>query len=198
VDLVRDPRLRSDRTAAYFAQLPETARRCARPFARHMQNWLGMTDPPTHTRLRNIILRAFTPAIVRQWEPRIPNICHGLLDRAEGLSDTPDLKTDLADHLPATVICHMLGLSADIHDQFRAWTDGLIPGVEKTGPALIEGVATAQAAYEQMHEFLMPIINERRQRPGDDLISLLAQAEWEGHHLDDDEMLGMSVFLFIA
>ena len=198
LDLARDTRAVLDRTDASFDQLPLDLRRETEPFSKHVWNWLGMTDLPKHTRLRQIITHAFTPKVIRKLEPRIRHIALDLLDRAKANSNTPDLKTQFADRLPATVICEMLDIPTDMHEQFCAWTLGLVQGVEKTGPTLIEGVKTAQQAYEQMCDFMMPIIHERRKRPGQDLMSLLAQTEYEDQRLNDDEMLGMSVFLFVA
>ena len=198
LELLRDPRAKNDRTDAYFCQLPDEMRAKTAGFERHISNWLGMIDPPKHTRLRELITWAFTPKVVRGLEPRIRDLTRDLLDHIQSIAGPVDLKAEFADRIPATIICEMLELPTDHHDDFRNLVYDILEGVEKTGPALHEGIGIALPAYEKIETFMMPIIEKRRKNPGEDLISRLACGEWEGKRLDDDEMLGLSTFMFVA
>jgi cytochrome P450 len=87
------------------------------------------SDPPEHTRLRQLVKRAFTPRRVESLRPRIEEITSSLLDTMVG-KDVVDLIDAVAFPLPVTVICELLGLPLTDHDQFRIWTGQLLLGRE--------------------------------------------------------------------
>ena len=68
-----------------------------------------LQDPPTHTRLRKLVKKAFTPRAIEAWRPRVEAITQELLDRVAG-SGRMDLIADLARPVPATLICELLGV----------------------------------------------------------------------------------------
>ncbi|HLY27498.1 MAG TPA: hypothetical protein VKQ72_14230, partial [Aggregatilineales bacterium] len=90
------------------------------PFAaidRHLLN----IDPPDHTRLRSLVHKAFTPAMVEALRPRIAEIANGLLDEIEARREM-DLISDFGFPLPIIVIAQLLGIPPEERDQFRYWT----------------------------------------------------------------------------
>ena len=129
-------------------------------------------DPPEHTRLRSMVSRAFTPRRVTELEPRVRAICRTLLARGVD-GEEFDFVADFGALLPSMVICELLG----VPEADRDWTRRTI---DKTfhiepGVGMINDVAFA--AQIEMHEFLGGLLKERRDRPGDDLLSALTQHE---------------------
>src|SRR5438552_4514104 len=77
-------------------------------------------DPPRHRQLRNLVTQAFTPRMVAQLEPRINAITHELLDQVADAGEM-DVVRDLAYPLPVTVIAELLGIAAELREDFKRW-----------------------------------------------------------------------------
>ncbi len=157
------------------------------------------TDPPAHTRLRSLVNKAFTPRIVQGLESRMHEIAHGLLDDALEAREV-DLVEALTYPLPVTVIAEMIGIPASDRAQFKQWSD---QAVANLGLVFLTGVDADRVArqrrlLEEMHSYLIPLAEERRARPRDDLLTGLVQAEHEGSKLSHDEMISMLVLLLVA
>jgi pimeloyl-[acyl-carrier protein] synthase len=162
-----------------------------------------VSDPPDHTRLRNLVQKAFTPRMVEQLRPRIMAIVDDLLDRA--LEDGRDIEViaDLAYPLPVFVIAELLGVPAEDRETFRDWSAALAASLD---PLLTEtAVARAAAAREALHAYLRGIIAERRREPRLDLISALVAVEeptlergGRGDVLSEPELVVMCSLLLIA
>ena len=150
---------------------------------------IGM-DPPDQTKLRKLVVRAFTPQRVGAMEARIRGLCTRFLD---GLVEEGecDLIARFAALLPSDVISTLLGAPPEQHAQLRLWTADLLTRED--------GVATppaaAQEASQNLIAFFQRLIVEKRRRPGDDLVSGLVAAELEGRRLSDEEILGFAMLL---
>ncbi len=193
----RDPRLNSDRASINMRSLPESLRNKYQTLGEHVSNWLGFTDPPKHTRLRNLVGKAFTPRVTLKLRPRIQRITNNLLEQAEKKGRI-DLINDYAFRLPATVICELLGIPADHQDKFRECTEYMAAFVGSMGPEMIKIADRANESYNQLAEYFRELAADRRREPKDDLISILARVDEDGDTLDEKELLGMAVFLFVA
>ncbi|WP_399083175.1 cytochrome P450 [Streptomyces sp. BBFR2] len=127
-------------------------------------NLLNM-DPPDHTRVRRLVVRAFTPGRVEALRPAVRRVADSLLDAVEP-AGRADLIADYAGHLPIIVICDLLGVpAADRHD-FRAWTDRLITP-DPSRPELMK------QSIGQLLAYFTGLIATKRAHPGDDLLSEL-------------------------
>ncbi|MGW5112923.1 hypothetical protein [Nocardia sp. NPDC004123] len=130
-----DPRLHKD--AAETDALLSTKRGTPRsdPSALALLTHMLNTDPPSHTRLRKLVPRVFTPRQVAELRPRIEGITASLLDALEGLTD-PDLLGEFAEPLPMTVICELLGIPPEDRADFQDWTRALltVAGLEEDLP----------------------------------------------------------------
>jgi cytochrome P450 len=144
------------------------------------------TDPPRHRQLRALVSQAFTPRAVDDLAPRIAAITDALLDQVAG-SGRMDVVQDLAYPLPVIVIAELLGVPAEERDQFKTWSDAI---TSTTG----EGPRAQQA----MASYFAKLIEERRRRPRQDLVSALMAAQIEGEHLSVPELLGFCVLLLVA
>jgi cytochrome P450 len=151
------------------------------------------TDPPRHRQLRSLVTQAFTPRAVEALTPRISEITDTLLDPAISLR-TMDLIEGLAYPLPVIVIAELMGIPAADRDRFKQWSDVIVrPASEEPGAPDGQG-----GAHREMAAYFMGMIEERRRRPGNDLISKLLAAQIDGQHLDAVELLGFCALLLVA
>ena len=183
------------RMATLLDKLPETLRPNLELLYQHYSVGLIFSDPPDHTRLRALVTKAFTPAMVERMRPRIQTIVSELLDAVESRG-AMDVIEDFAYPLPATVICEMLGLPQSDRPQFRRWSDDII-GLLSAG-ADAERAERGQHSLRDLRDYYRRIIGERRNRPGEDLISALIQAHEHGQRLSEAELLSTSVTLLTA
>ena len=166
------------------------------PIYRSMRHWMLTQNPPDHTRLRGLVVQAFTARRVEDMRPRIQQIVDATLDRIAPRRHA-DLIADFAFRLPVTVICEMLGIPPDHHEMFL--TDArdsgrLLDPVQLSRAELDEANArdlAAAAYFQQLFEL-------RRREPGDDLTTRLVQAEEQGGKLTNEELTANIILLFRA
>ena len=152
-------------------------------------------DPPDHTRLRALVSKAFTPRSVRELHPRVERIVAELLDDLDG-KDRFDLIESVAFPMPITVIAEMLGVPARDMDRFERWSNDISLTIE---PSLRDDqIRLVECATEELYEYFEGIIEERRLKPEDDMITALLNAEDEGDRLTHSELLGTLVLLLVA
>src|SRR5215467_717902 len=151
-------------------------------------------DPPRHRQLRNLVSQAFTPRMVAQLEPRITAITNELLDHVTAACEM-DVVRDLAYPLPVTVIAELLGIPAELREEFKRWSDAIVAGDE--GLSEDERKALIQEV-QGMYGYFTQVLEERRQHPQDDLVSALLAAEVDGKRLSNVELLGFCGLLLVA
>jgi cytochrome P450 len=151
-------------------------------------------DPPDHTRLRKLASREFTQRRVETLRPRIEEITAGLVDAmtAEGKTSA-DAVTALALPLPITVICELLGVEPEEQARFRQWGDKVLT----VGGPGADADAAREAAGALMG-YLTGLIERKRARPGEDLLTRLLQAQEDGDSLDAEELRTLAMTILIA
>jgi cytochrome P450 len=143
-----------------------------------------------HRIKRALVSPAFSAAAVRVLVERLLRpLAHQLIDAWQGRSEL-DLVAEYCRRFPLLVITRLLGIPSDDEQQLIDWIHGLFQF-----PWDPEG---ALRARESLTGYLLPIVQARRREPHDDLISLLAAAELEGHRLDDEDVLSFLRLLFPA
>jgi cytochrome P450 len=169
--------------------MQETVYRC-------MRHWMLQQDPPDHTRLRGLVVKAFTARRVEDMRPRIQQIVNQSLDRVADRGHM-DLIEDFAFRLPVTVICDMLGIPEDHREAFykSSRTGGRLLDPVPLSPAEIEEANTGNAAAQLYFQKLFEL---RRRSPGDDLTTQLVQAEEDGTKLSNEELTANIILLFGA
>ncbi|MFI5688146.1 cytochrome P450 [Streptomyces sp. NPDC051636] len=146
-------------------------------------------DAPDHTRLRGLVAKAFTPRRVEDLRPRIQHRVNELIDSAPAAE--ADLMAALAEPLPMTVICELLGIPAADRPNFRAWTNSLMS--PRPGAA-----AESRAAMRNMYQFLIDVLASKRRHPTDDLLSALLASHDEHDRLTEAELVSLSFLLLFA
>jgi hypothetical protein len=153
-------------------------------------------DPPNHTRLRKLVSKAFTPRAVEGWRSRVRAIVDERLGPALAAGHM-DVIEDLALPVPSTLICEMLGVPVSDRPLFTRWTADATHALAGTmAPPEIQ--ARAQNAALALGGYFTDLIEERRRRLTDDLLSLLIRAEEEGDRLSHAELVVQSIGLLIA
>jgi cytochrome P450 len=151
-------------------------------------------EPPRHTRLRNLVLRAFTSRRIAALQPEIESLAHELIDAL------PDGEFDLLPHfgqkLPVIIIARLLGVPESMSDDLLKWSRAMV-GMYMAGRTL-ETEYRAVAATEAFVAFLRGYIDARRQEPRDDLITELIAAEEESEKLCTDELISTCILLLNA
>jgi cytochrome P450 len=166
------------------------------PVFRSMSHWMLQQDPPDHTRLRGLVVKAFTARRVEDMRPRIQQIVDQTLDRVAPQGHM-DLIEDFAFRLPVTIICDMLGIPEEHREVFYTSSrDGgrILDPVPLTPAEIAEGNASnamAQMYFQQLFEL-------RRKNPGNDLTTQLVQAEEDGSKLSNEELTANIILLFGA
>jgi cytochrome P450 len=166
------------------------------PIYRSMSHWMLQQDPPDHTRLRGLVVSAFTARRVEDMRPRIKAIVDDLLDRVADKGKM-DIVADFAFPLPVTVICDMLGIPEADRALFHAGARGsgrLLDPVPLNRAELDEANAN-NAASEIYFNNLFEL---RRREPGPDLTTHLVQAEQGGDKLTNEELTANIILLFGA
>jgi cytochrome P450 len=166
------------------------------PIFRSMSHWMLQQDPPDHTRLRGLVVKAFTARRVEDMRPRIRQVVDQTLDAVIDRGHM-DLIADFAFRLPVTIICDMLGIPEEHREVFHTGSrDGgrILDPVPLT-PAEI---AAANAANAMAKMYFDQLFELRRRQPGDDLTTQLVQAEEDGSKLTNDELTANIILLFGA
>ncbi|MFF1262371.1 MULTISPECIES: cytochrome P450 [unclassified Streptomyces] len=184
-----DSRLSSD---VHDAADPRLLERLPATERESMLRTMLRSDPPDHTRLRRLVSKAFTARRVAELRPRVQEITDGLLD-AIVPAGKAELVEDFALPLPVTVISELLGVPVADRDDFQRWTDSMIlQGPEPPDPARVD------QAWRHMRSYLTGLLQDKRARPGDDLLSALIATRDEEHQLDEDELIAMAFLLLVA
>lgn len=146
-------------------------------------------DPPDHTRLRRLVSRVFSPRVIDRLRDYVAQVVDDLLEPMvrEGGGD---LVTGFADHIPVTVVCHLLGVPPSDHQQCRTWSEevglSVEPGVSN------EQMKRADRAQLEYDSYFRALAAEKRAHPADDVMTLLTQAEDEGDKLSEQELVSMA------
>ncbi|MFI2236257.1 cytochrome P450 [Streptomyces chrestomyceticus] len=185
-----EPRLSKD-TARYFADKPSK-----RDLAPAVSTTMLATDPPDHTRLRRLAVKAFTPAAVARLEPRVAEIAAGLLDRMAARGGTADLIEDFAVPLPIEVIGDLLGVPREDRAALRGWSNDLFAAGAPD---------TIDTASHAISDYMTELIAKKRAAgaaeeagEGRDLLTDLIAARDEGERLSEFELVSLAVLLVVA
>ena len=195
VSVLRDPRFIANRSRSNGFQKADPFRALPPRMQEGIYKSLLMNDAPDHTRLRNLVNKAFTPRRVEALRPRVQELVDETLDRVAGAGEM-ELVRDLAYPLPVTVIAELLGVPSEDRARFKAWSTALRVLLDPVG--LATGMDAATRAYEEMSDYFEALFAERRREPKDDLVTALVQAEIDGDRLDEVELMALCALILGA
>ena len=148
-------------------------------------------DPPRHTQLRAIVNKAFTSRTLKHMEAEVASLVEELLDDMAGKT-VIDISEDFTIPLPVYIIARLMGIPEDRAEDFKRWSDAL------TGTSEAASLEERLPDIMEMATYFGSLIPERRENPGDDLISKVVQAEVDGVGISDEDIVGFNILLLIA
>ncbi|MFT7382637.1 MAG: cytochrome P450 [Urechidicola sp.] len=163
---------------------------------RLLQQTMLLKDPPDHKRIRSLAAKAFGAARINEMQPQIEAIVDELLDDLQ-TRNSGDLLHEFAFKLPVIVICDMLGIP--VEDRTRFLEGSNISGrlIDPT-PLSEAELAEENSRAAESAEYFAALCQERRERPQDDLVTALVQAETDEGKLSRDELVANIGLLFGA
>ena len=167
-------------------------------------NWLHAdsildSEPPKHTRLRSLVMKAFNPKKIESLRPDVERLTAMLLDQAEAKLEERgqfDLIADFAEPLPVKVIASMLGFPDSDEHLLRPWSQAIVKMYEVSPSD--KDKAEAKIASAEFADYVQGLMVERKKNPGTDLISDLAMVEEDGEKLNAHELIATCVLLLNA
>ena len=173
----------------------------ARSYPERMADWALVEahsmlelEPPRHTRLRGLVLRAFTSRRIAGLRPDIEQVTAELL--ASLPSEPFDLIPTFCAQLPVRIIARLLGVPEDMWPDLLRWSNTMVAMYQAGRTRAIEDAANQASA--EFTAFLRSYIDKRRNDPRDDLITHLIAAEEDGEKLNTDELIGTCILLLNA
>ena len=167
-------------------------------------NWLHSdslldSEPPKHTRLRSLLVKAFNKNKIDSLRPDVERLTAALLKDIEVKLETTgkfDVIGDFAEPLPVKVIAALLGFPDEDEHLLRPWSQAIVKMYE-INPSQ-ETQDAAKLASHEFAEYVRGLMHERKANPGTDLISDLAAVEEDGQKLNAQELIATCVLLLNA
>ncbi|MFN2251304.1 MAG: cytochrome P450 [Anaerolineae bacterium] len=195
VQVLRDwKRFSSDRMGFLANELSPEEQEPLTPIFDVLSRWMVFSDPPHHTKLRLLLNPLFTPTAVEYYREQVRGIVKRRLDEIEPLGRM-EVVRDLAYQIPMSVILDLMGARELDRDDIKVWSEqlGAFFFIRADEPRrreiAVEGVNNLVALLE-------PLIEERRASRGDDLISVLLNAEDAGEITHDDVVATCVLLIF--
>jgi pimeloyl-[acyl-carrier protein] synthase len=180
-----------------FTCVPPEQRAARFPEAmRTLPHWPVFIDPPEHTRIRNLLMKAFSGKVVEGIRPGVRKRVAGVLDRA-GTKGVVEFVVEVARTVTGTTILQMFGLPERQMEELGRWAlviDEVLVKVHETP----EPLDRLEATLCQMRAVFDELIRERRAHPGEDFVSQLVHAKAGDDNLTDDEIVGICVVVLVA
>jgi cytochrome P450 len=201
VTLFRDPRLSSRRPPEMLVRAGEAEMPQFRDLIEHMQRWLLLRDPPSHTGLRRALNPGFSPTTVERLRSAVELTVARLLDSMDPGSEI-DVVRDIAYPLPVKVISYLLGIPESEHDRCVVLTNELAVwfGSVDRSP---ESARVAQRAVQELVNIFRVVVAKRRESRHDvegagALLDLLLEIAAADGHISAEELHAQCVMLLFA
>ncbi|MBL9215429.1 MAG: cytochrome P450 [Opitutaceae bacterium] len=167
-----------------------------RPLVEHYSHGLINVDPPDHTRIRRLLHEVFRPSTIARLADRV----RAFVDRrlaARLPAGRLEVVHDLAHPLPVQVIAELFGLAQVDVPRFAAWSASIVEFMQTPQPDYAACLRSQQALLD-LRAHLRAAIADRRQKPRDDVLSLMVAASVDGDRLTEEEILGTSVTILLG
>ena len=151
-------------------------------------------EPPKHTRLRGLVLRAFTSRKVNSMAAEIETLCAQLMQNFS--SNRVNILNEYANKIPVIIIARLLGVPEEMSDQLLRWSNDMVMMYQAR--RTVKHEERAIKASKEFSAFMRSYVEERRSKPKDDLITHLISAEENGEKLTTDELITTCILLLNA
>ena len=168
----------------------------AQPAFASLARMMLVADPPVHTRLRKLVVKAFDARSIEKLRGMIRQIARELVDRMED-SNSGDVMTAFARLLPIQVICEMLGIPAEDRHRFIE-VDETAGRILDPTPMTPEELERANRDTLEGAAYFDDLCERRRREPTDDLLTAMVQSETEHGRLTREELAANISLLFGA
>ncbi|EGJ23405.1 Cytochrome P450 [Cereibacter sphaeroides WS8N] len=164
------------------------------PFAAVEAHSMLELEPPRHTRLRNLVLRAFTSRRIGTMQPEVAALSESLVS---AVPEGPfDLLPAFSQRLPITLIARLIGIPESLAPELLRWSSAMVAMYQAGRTRKTEERAALAAA--DFSDFLRLHIEARRHAPADDLLTHLIAAEADGQQLSTDEIVSTCILILNA
>ena len=164
------------------------------PFYELEDHSMLQLEPPKHTRLRGLVLRAFTSRKVNSMAAEIETLCAQLIQNFS--SSQVNILNEYANKIPVIIIARLLGVPEEMSDQLLRWSNDMVMMYQARRTE--EHEKRAIKASKEFSTFMRSYVDERRSKPKDDLITHLISAEENGEKLTTDELITTCILLLNA
>ena len=158
---------------------------------------LLVMDPPDHAKYRRVASKNFTPRAVQGWEPKIRRITREVIDRAAA-RERIDFVQDVSAPITIAVIALMLGVPDHDWELLFRWTNEIIAPQDPEFQRGRDTQQTIDQARLEVFAYFQAMVEERRKRPSDDIVSVIANGRVDGRPLPPVELLSYFFLLVVA
>ncbi|WP_213776709.1 cytochrome P450 [Caballeronia sp. dw_276] len=155
-----------------------------------------MMNPPMHTRLRSLLMKAFNARQIDLLRDIAQSTADNLIDALKPKEEF-DLVSDYLFPLPVNIICRLLDVPVEDGVRLGSAASHLGNALD-SAPMDAERLAAANEATLTLQRYFAGVVEQRRLKPGNDLVSALVRAEEAGESLNDDEIISNVLLLFVA
>jgi cytochrome P450 len=163
-------------------------------FKRRRKTSIIAMDGEAHNRLKRLLTPHFTPSIADDLRPFMREVMNELIDEIADKGNC-DIAQDISRKYPVRIICKLLGIPYSDLEKFTKWAVDMLSNFDMNYEKSTEAILQSQ---KEMDEYVEGFIELRRANPGDDIISILTQAEDNGDRLSVEEMMTLIEALMIA
>ena len=164
------------------------------PFYKLEENSMLQLEPPKHTRLRGLVLRAFTSRKINSMTEEIKFLCNQLMQNFS--SNRVNILNEYANKIPVIIIARLLGVPEEMSDKLLTWSNDMVMMYQARRTQ--EHEKRAVKASNEFSVFMRNYVEDRRDKPEDDLITHLILAEEDGEKLTTDELITTCILLLNA
>ncbi len=158
-------------------------------------------DDPRHAKIRRIVSRAFSPKMIQRFEDQVETVAGGIIDDLKAGKGTGDFVLDVAARLPLKIICDMMAIPESAYPTVFEASNVILAGNDPEYLPVGDGLAMLgklMEAGETLQNLVQELARERKGGDGDDLVSLLVNANIDGESLTDQEMGSFFILLAVA
>ena len=185
-----------DRLNNFYSKLPSDEAALLKEIVKYLNLWAAFRNPPDHTRMRKIMMVAFTRKSITEMQPKISSITDATLSELKNVNEI-DLVNHYASPIPGLTIMHLLGVPIDMLEEFKSWSDDM--------SKFIGGARNDKDKYEKasrgcrkMVSFFREIIEDRRENPSEGFLMDLINASVENDKFSDDELIATCMLILFA